>query len=180
MDKLPFYSRPVIDGVGIMWGTVGGMGMRWKAFASMDHMNQQAHLLMSINECLKVVHVVAATMDPPEWFGAQHQDEHVRNAILAPSAGFGSGGGYKPPPMPSEDATVPNVVEAPPQRKDEPASEEIEDVAEPDSVPLGGWPGLFPGGLRQRDVQLPLELGCRVELVNMSTKNGLTGTVVIY
>ena len=35
LDKLAPYERPEIDAVGLMWGTVGGMGMRRRAFGSL-------------------------------------------------------------------------------------------------------------------------------------------------
>mmetsp|Transcript_49583 Transcript_49583/g.106138 ORF Transcript_49583/g.106138 Transcript_49583/m.106138 type:complete len:709 (+) Transcript_49583:116-2242(+) len=172
LDKLAFYERPEVDAAGIMWGTVGGMGMRWKAFASMDMMNLQAHNLLSIDDCCKILHMLVTRMDPPEWFGAQFQDEPVRNMMLAPTAGMGTGGGYRP----SEDAAVPAPVRDAPRRKEMPW--EMPLVApEPEPVPLGGWPGLAS---MPRDVPLPLMEGCRVELVNMSSKNGLTGKVVKY
>merc|ERR1719491_1871247 len=39
LDKFPAHQRPEIDAVTLMWGAVGGIGMRWKAFASADVLN---------------------------------------------------------------------------------------------------------------------------------------------
>ena len=38
-DKMAQFQRPEVDSVGLMWGAVGGIGMRWKAFASEDILN---------------------------------------------------------------------------------------------------------------------------------------------
>lgn len=83
----------------LMWGTVGGMGMRWKAFASADFMNATPDLLMGIEDAAKVLHVVATKMEMPEWVGvgrpgggapwrtAIMRDVHFRPKGISPEHG---------------------------------------------------------------------------------------------
>merc|ERR1719436_2141670 len=98
------------------------MGMRWKAFASQDFMNQTPDLLISIDDACKFLHVVATKMDPPEWMGSQYFDEGTRNFMLAPTAGTRS-----------EDALpLPKIKEP----TDGEATKKVQDD------PLGGWPML--------------------------------------
>merc|ERR1712203_990650 len=93
LDKLPGYQRTVIDTVSIMWGTVGGMGMRYKAFGDNDFTPQ--HLLLSIDDCSKILHLVVTSVGRiPEWVGANYFDESIKDYVIAPSAGL-----VKDPPM---------------------------------------------------------------------------------
>merc|ERR1719282_1347393 len=107
LDKLPQYQRPEIDGIALSWGTVGGMGMRWKAFASQDFMNQTPDLLISIDDACKFLHVVATKMDPPEWMGSQYFDEGTRNFMLAPTAGTRGNEDSVPLPIKMEKSKEP-------------------------------------------------------------------------
>jgi len=139
MDKLPFYSRPETDTVGIMWGTVGGMGMRFKAFGSQDFMNMTPDNLLSIDDCCKILHVVGTQMDTPEWFAANFFDEGGRNQVLAPTAGVIRG----------ESAAVPAKAAAPApgdekRQAESKAKQGEEDVA---AGPLGGWPRVAKAAL---------------------------------
>mmetsp|Transcript_70463 Transcript_70463/g.199842 ORF Transcript_70463/g.199842 Transcript_70463/m.199842 type:complete len:666 (-) Transcript_70463:1884-3881(-) len=101
MDKMPQYSRPETDTVGIMWGTVGGMGMRFKAFASQDFMNLTPHLLLSIDDCCKILFLVSTRMDTPEWFAANYFDEGTRAVMLSPTAGVIQGENVAVTPSPA-------------------------------------------------------------------------------
>merc|ERR1712232_1289232 len=96
LDKLPFYERMVKESVTIMWGAVGNIGMRWKAFASADFMNQTPDNLTTIYDARKILELTTCRFDQPEWYNTQMYDPDFRAAFLAPTAGFGSGGGWKP------------------------------------------------------------------------------------
>lgn len=189
LDKLPSYERPEIDSVTIMWGAVGAIGMRWKAFASQDFLNANPEALMSILDARKVLCITMTKMDPPEWYAASFFDEYSRQSMLAPTAGQGSGGGWRP----SEDAGMPGVHGYGPSPVDKitypsPAKELIEEVArleQESSGPLGGWSLLFndepPIASACDSVKaapLPIRVGTRVRLVGMASKNGKTGVVL--
>merc|ERR1712194_498211 len=87
LDKVVYYERPEIDAVTLMWGAVGGMGMRWKAFGDKDFLASNPDALMGILDASKVLHMTTTTMTPPEWYAACFFDEWTRNAMLAPTAG---------------------------------------------------------------------------------------------
>ena len=70
-----------------MWGAVGGIGMRWKAFASEDFLNDVPDALLSIEECGKVLHCTAVYLYPPEWVCSQKFDDQTRQGYLRPTAG---------------------------------------------------------------------------------------------
>lgn len=94
LDKLPARQRPEIDAVTLMWGPVGSIGMRWKAFASQDSLLSSPDALLTINEASRVLR---ATMkaEPPEWYGVSLFDDATRGALLWARAGDGSGGGWR-------------------------------------------------------------------------------------
>mmetsp|Transcript_137931 Transcript_137931/g.384672 ORF Transcript_137931/g.384672 Transcript_137931/m.384672 type:complete len:728 (+) Transcript_137931:117-2300(+) len=182
MDKMPFYSRPEIDTVGIMWGTVGGMGMRFKAFGSQDFMNMTPDNLLSINDCCKILHVIGTLMDPPEWFAANFLDEGSRNAMLAPTAGMiqGEAVAVTPPvhqSRPPARASARDPKEAQAKRG---GLEEKEDTA----GPLGGWPRVARSALAQVEPILSepgqgIYEGAPVVLTGIKNKmNGATGTLL--
>eukprot|EP00408_Alexandrium_pacificum_P063787 CAMPEP_0171171582 /NCGR_PEP_ID=MMETSP0790-20130122/9289_1 /TAXON_ID=2925 /ORGANISM="Alexandrium catenella, Strain OF101" /LENGTH=194 /DNA_ID=CAMNT_0011636435 /DNA_START=1 /DNA_END=581 /DNA_ORIENTATION=+ len=75
LDKLPFFERPEVDSVTLMWGAVGNIGMRWKAFASQDMLNANPEALMSVMDAAKVLTMTTTRMDPPEWYAASFFDE---------------------------------------------------------------------------------------------------------
>mmetsp|Transcript_55854 Transcript_55854/g.122618 ORF Transcript_55854/g.122618 Transcript_55854/m.122618 type:complete len:798 (-) Transcript_55854:69-2462(-) len=184
MDKLPFYERPIFDSVTLMWGAVGNIGMRWKAFASADFLNATPDALLSVSDCCKILQVTCGRMDPPEWYNCQHYDMYTREAMLRPTAGFGSGGGYKPG---ENVATYPTMPEFPgveggaPAKNDEPPPEEVveeEDI--PGTAPLGGWPMLHfvPKDELAPRLVMPFQEGARVRLFGLSSKNGMQGILL--
>lgn len=157
LDKIAPYERPEIDATGLMWGTVGGIGMRLKAFGSNDFMLQTPDLLMTPDDASKVLHVVATKMEMPEWVGANYMDPNFREAIVEQGAKVG---GYKP----SEDAYLyPSIPKKGPHTlpgpfdavglgaKEKPWREHLEAAsrgqnqvgrAQDCAPPLGGWPVL--------------------------------------
>mmetsp|Transcript_83173 Transcript_83173/g.174108 ORF Transcript_83173/g.174108 Transcript_83173/m.174108 type:complete len:904 (+) Transcript_83173:448-3159(+) len=97
LDKLPAYQRPAqIEAVTLMWGPVGSIGMRWKAFGEADVLLAQPDLLLTVNEAAAILRMTVARADPPEWYGVSLFDEGTRSAVLQLRAGDGSGGGWKP------------------------------------------------------------------------------------
>lgn len=183
LDKLPAYQRPEVDAVTLMWGAVGNMGMRWKAFGSADVLNQVPEALLTINDAAKVLHATCTKMDPPEWYCATVMDIHSREGFLTITSGGGQGGGWKP----SEDYSLALDWRAHGLEKgfllgkdleDERAQQDLPDSGVRDA-PLGGWPGLLHlQGATAAPEPRPhyeLEPGARVELVGLSSKNGATG-----
>jgi len=181
MDKLPFYERPIFDSVTLMWGAVGNIGMRWKAFASADFLNATPDALLSVSDCCKILQVTCGRMDPPEWYNCQHYDMYTREAMLRPTAGFGSGGGYKP----GENAvlqTVPEFLpfetEAPVKHNEKQPEETVEMEDIPGS-PLGGWPELLmPTETLAPRLAMPYLAGSRVRTVGLSSNNGAEGILI--
>lgn len=185
LDKLPFYQRPEIDAVTLMWGAVGNIGMRWKAFASADVLNATPDQLLTINDAARVLNATCCKMETPEWYSACFMDQYGREAFLYPSSGGGTGGGWKP----SEDVQVrPREWRAEGLRQSYLFSQGLRPEgptakAASQGTPLGGWPGLV--GL-DKDAVVPqrsrpsyeLEPGARVELVGLSSKNGTTGILI--
>lgn len=181
MDKLPYYSRPEKDTLGVMWGTVGGMGMRFKAFGSQDFMNMTPDNLLSINDCCKILHVIATLQDPPEWFAANFFDEGTRNAMLAPTAGMIQG----------EAAAVPRALSpgkaeepAPPREREE-QPEKVDSIRkESASGPLGGWPEVARSALAESEPALGkpgqgIYVGAVVVLTGIkNAMNGATGKLL--
>mmetsp|Transcript_46822 Transcript_46822/g.100126 ORF Transcript_46822/g.100126 Transcript_46822/m.100126 type:complete len:754 (+) Transcript_46822:80-2341(+) len=174
LDKLPFYERPEFDSVTIMWGAVGGIGMRWKAFASADFLNQTPEILMSVEDCCKVLHMITCRMDTPEWTTGCLNVPDVQ-----PTAGGGTGGGYKP--LPGENASVPLSL---PSFGGKVIEEEVMD-ADPDEYvlpaggvdPLANWPELSG---RNQGIILCFEEGARVRLLGCKAWDGATGTLLRY
>merc|ERR1712048_1290788 len=56
-------------GITMMWGAVAGIGMRWKAFATMDFTNETPEMQFSIEESANVLLLAFAVKDIPEWWG---------------------------------------------------------------------------------------------------------------
>jgi len=183
LDKLPAFQRPEIDAVTLMWGAVGNIGMRWKAFASADMLNSTPDALLSIADATKVLMFACTKMETPEWYAASLFDMYTREAMLTLTAGSGSGGGWKP----SEDAGVqPADWRADGLERGFLLREKGLDEERPRErrgAPLSGWPGLAEEEAAASASQLPrprydLELGARVQLVGLSSKNGTTGILV--
>mmetsp|Transcript_106361 Transcript_106361/g.343091 ORF Transcript_106361/g.343091 Transcript_106361/m.343091 type:complete len:778 (-) Transcript_106361:189-2522(-) len=186
LDKLPFFERPETDAVTLMWGAVGNIGMRWKAFASADFLNANPEALMQVPDAAKVLNMTATRMDPPEWYAASFFDEWTRQSMLAPTAGMHQ--------HPSEDyQPLSRTTKAPrfSQGKEE-TGEGKPTAKAAENGPLGGWPSLseWPdlslGTARDgkpvtEALQVPeleIMVGTRVELSGLQGKNGRTGTVL--
>mmetsp|Transcript_30841 Transcript_30841/g.89704 ORF Transcript_30841/g.89704 Transcript_30841/m.89704 type:complete len:764 (+) Transcript_30841:135-2426(+) len=186
LDKLPGFQRPEIDAVTLMWGAVGNIGMRWKAFASADMLNATPEALLSISDASKVLQITCTKMDPPEWYAASMFDQYSREGILMLTAGGGSGGGYKP----SEDTagTPPIEWRADGLERgfllgkgldDQPPPPPARLVGVRGGAPLQNWPGLAGGlGGAAEAPSYELELGGRVQLLGLSSKNGTTGILI--
>jgi len=182
MDKIPGFERPEIDAVGLMWGAVGHIGMRFKAFASMDALNATPEALLTIEDSRMVLQLACCCMDTPEWFNANHFDEFSRSQVLQPTAGQ-----IKYPDMQSSAAETTghwdDMV-----AKDKMALESAVNVdrrplpgnagfIEAESAPLGGWPSLLGAGAVAAS-DMPLTPGARVQLTGLKAKNGVTGVLV--
>mmetsp|Transcript_97637 Transcript_97637/g.276733 ORF Transcript_97637/g.276733 Transcript_97637/m.276733 type:complete len:217 (-) Transcript_97637:110-760(-) len=165
LDKFPCYQRPVIDATTVMWGAVGSIGMRLKAFASADFLNSTPDILMSIDDASKVLHMTTTRMDCPEWYTA---------AFNVDPSWVGTGGGWKP----SEDVAPPlghKQSESSKEAVQEPQEPEAPHASKDDASPLQGWPEL---AVAPASAMLVLAEGARVELKNLKSKNGTTGTVL--
>merc|ERR1712061_703962 len=82
LDKFVSFERPQIDAVTLMWGAVGAIGMRQKAFGDKDVLNAHPEALLTLHDASKVLHVTAVTMGVPEWYGASFYDDWTRKAVL--------------------------------------------------------------------------------------------------
>ena len=160
LDKLPQFQRPEIDSVALMWGAVGGIGMRWKAFASEDFLNNVPDALLTIEECGKVLFCATIMQNPPEWWCAQKYDEQSRKAYLTPTAGT----------IKLEQEVI-SAAEQSLQLLDQTLLQGLPDVDRRPipgnfaDAPLGGWPSL-------------LSEGAKVRLTGLRAKNGVTGTLL--
>lgn len=186
LDKLPFQQRPYIEATTLMWGAVGHIGMRWKAFASQDFLNATPDALLSISEASMVLQATCCRLDTPEWYCASLFDAQGRDLMVAVTAGAGKGGGYKP----SETQVSPQWRADGLGRgfllgKDLEDSRAPRAIVAPGVAPLGGWPGLRRGGAEGSSIvavaaaaqkrRYELELGARVKLTGLMSKNGTTG-----
>jgi len=183
LDKLPFYERPTLDSFTLMWGPVGAIGMRVKAFASADMLQYAPENLMSVLDATKILHQVLTKMDPPEWFNPCFFDQAGRDGFLTPTAGVVKGENYLPPFLPQGGA---------PQRKETTEFEGEEKVSKDGGGPrgeilpgpLGGWPRLAPPQdyppeeNPAHEPEPELEEGARVRLTGLPSQNGLMGTVL--
>jgi len=179
LDKITFYERPEVDSVTLMWGAVGNIGMRWKAFASADMLNANPEALMQVPDAAKVLNVTTNSMGVPEWYAASFFDEWTRQSILAPTAIYRSED-YQPPVSPIR------VEGKAPTRRSRKPDEEARSM--PETGPLGGWPilGDYASALPEEqdedmEVVLPdadLEEGGRVQLTGLQAKTGMTGTLL--
>eukprot|EP00930_Biecheleria_cincta_P045157 TRINITY_DN3112_c0_g2_i1.p1 TRINITY_DN3112_c0_g2~~TRINITY_DN3112_c0_g2_i1.p1 ORF type:complete len:965 (+),score=230.73 TRINITY_DN3112_c0_g2_i1:144-3038(+) len=188
LDKIPGYHRPELDAVTLMWGAVGHIGMRFKAFASADVLNATPEALLTISDASKILNVTCCKMDPPEWYGGSHFDEFTRQAVLTPSAGMIKF------PEPTQNTAAAEVLadwdELAAARDKEalkslalvdrrPIPEnfsrfEMEDISH--AAPLGGWPSLMDEKTAQPEMEL--EEGAKVRITGLRAKNGLTGTLM--
>mmetsp|Transcript_68831 Transcript_68831/g.222446 ORF Transcript_68831/g.222446 Transcript_68831/m.222446 type:complete len:895 (+) Transcript_68831:80-2764(+) len=189
LDKLPFFERPVTEAITLMWGAVGGIGMRLKAFGSQDFLNYTPEAQTTVDDAMHILRVTVGFTGVPEWYNTQMYDPISREAFLRPTAGGGTGGGY----VPHEDAGMAQTPARTPVpqgklRSDDPEEGEhkggrqaraVEEIVRPEaaSSPLAGWPEL--GSLLPAAPQAGTFVeGARVRLVGLRAKNGLTGTLV--
>jgi len=186
LDKFPFYQRPRFEATTIMWGAVGHIGMRFKAFATADFLNATPEILLTIEDTCKVLHMTMVRYDLPEWYtGALNMSPDM----CAPTAGGGTGGGWKP----GEDAGV--VASPGPElkpRRQAQKQEEKEKVAavseptpETDNIPLGGWASFqakaaapTSSTMEHQVLEVPLNEGAHVQLAGLKTKSGKTGVLL--
>jgi len=195
LDKMPFYERPETEAITLMWGAVGGIGMRLKAFGSQDMLNATPEAQTTVDEAAKIMWVTVGWTGVPEWYNVQMYDPVTREWFLRPTAGNGSGGGYRG----GESTAVPAIDL--PEQKREMAEKEDEAEAkkaefaekeqklprkeamaapEPPLSPLAGWPG-FAGAPAAETVPAgggSFVEGARVMFTGMKAKNGMTGTLV--
>eukprot|EP00930_Biecheleria_cincta_P045156 TRINITY_DN3112_c0_g1_i1.p1 TRINITY_DN3112_c0_g1~~TRINITY_DN3112_c0_g1_i1.p1 ORF type:complete len:955 (+),score=212.11 TRINITY_DN3112_c0_g1_i1:144-3008(+) len=185
LDKVPGYQRPTIDCVALMWGAVGHIGMRFKAFASADVLNATPEALLSIGDASKVLNVTCCKMDPPEWYSAGHFDEFTRSQVLTPTAGQ-----LKLPAIGAAAAEVladwdelaaardKEALKDLPTVDRRPIPENLSHIEQEDiyNAPLGGWPNLMNDLPARPDLEL--EEGTKVRLTGLRAKNGLTGTLM--
>ena len=161
LDRMPGLRRPEIDAVGLMWGAVGGIGMRWKAFASEDFLNATPELLLTIEDSCKVLWVAACTLFPPEWFNASHMADQ-RPYFLTKTAGT----------IPLDISTDSAAAQVQDVEADRRALQDLTDVDRRplpgnNSAPLGGWPNLVSA-----------HEGAKIRLTGLRAKNGMTGTLL--
>lgn len=175
LDRITDRPRPTIEATTLMWGGMGQIGMRLKAFGSQDVLNAAPENLLTIYQARQILKMVCGRFDVPDWLSGAAMDENGRGFFLTPTAGFGSGGGWKP----SEDAGPLNIL-----RNDIKHAGHIGNGTSED-VPLGGWPTLLatpktrPKQPSPELPSLPIIEGCRVMLSGLQTKNNKNGSTGI-
>jgi len=194
LDKVPSFTRPEIDSQAIMWGTIGGIGMRLKAFGSQDFMLQQPDLLMTAREAKMILNAMCTGWGTPEWMATQYFAPEVREMILRETV---SSSGFTP----SEDCLAyPRIPPEALKKQDKQFGSTRVASAYPEGStqkgPLGGWPSMV-GVEQKRDAsgakaappsegtvlvagpvgQEPAE-GDIVQLVGLKSKSGLLGKVI--
>ena len=163
LDRVPQFRRPEIDAVALMWGAVGGIGMRFKAFASADFLNATPELLLTIEDSCKVLWVAAVSMFPPEWWTASHMDPQSRQYFLSKTAGA----------IPLDVSTDSMAAQVHDVEADRRALQDLSDVdrrpvpGNNGSAPLGNWPSLVSA-----------HEGAKIRLTGLRAKNGMTGTLL--
>ena len=179
LDRIPGFQRPEIDAVGLMWGAVGGIGMRFKAFASADMLNATPDLLLTIDDSCKVLFAACCTLYPPEWFSASHFDKFSREMYLSPTAG-----------QLKLETNTEVAAQANWEKHLEDDRKALQDIPSVDrrpvpdnfalaNAPLGGWPSLVqPASQPSSGCPMPLQKGTRVRLTGLRAKNGVCGTLV--
>jgi len=189
LDKLPFFERPEFDSMTIMWGAVGNIGMRWKAFASADFLNATPEGLLQIPDACRVLSY-ATWMTHVEWANPFFTGSwEQREGWIRPTAGFGSGGGWKPsnedaiyPIIPKEIPSGEKDVMQPQEQPREPREmeEEPREMEEVPGCPLGGWPGLLqhPDETLAPRLAMPFQEGAHVRLTGLSAHNGREGILI--
>lgn len=177
LDKLPCQLRPEIQATTLMWGGVTGLGMRWKSFGSNDVLLQTPDALLGIDDARKILRVTCAFWSNPEWYAGSSFDKDTRNYILWVTAGNGTGGGYKPSEAQALSPKASQLLS-----------------------PLSGWPTLLDRREEAKPVSAPrrgtrtraadtanlpppppngeLDVGARVALVGLESKDGSTGVVI--
>eukprot|EP00930_Biecheleria_cincta_P098525 TRINITY_DN9017_c0_g2_i1.p1 TRINITY_DN9017_c0_g2~~TRINITY_DN9017_c0_g2_i1.p1 ORF type:complete len:801 (-),score=212.25 TRINITY_DN9017_c0_g2_i1:204-2606(-) len=185
LDKLAGFERPEIDAVGLMWGAVGHIGMRFKAFASMDALNSTPEALLTIEDAQKILHIACCTLETPEWFAANHFDEFTRSQILQPTAGqlqSRAAGETAAASLDNEREdrdrrALQNATHV--DRRPLPGSPGFPEL---ENSPLGGWPKLVGSGAAAGDdgssATPSFAVGMRVRLVGLKGKDGITGVLV--
>jgi len=170
------HERSYLDSTCLLWGAVGYLGMRWKAFASQDFLQKidDGNQLFTIFDSRTILNLIACRADAPEVICAGIFDQATRNAILGETSGSGAGG-YDGGSLalPSDDSPKDvlgangNIVEEAPHsterrriaKKDEPIS-----VSSPQGT----------------ETSALLKVGDRVQLTGLKKNNGMMGTLAKY
>jgi len=81
LDATSFSMRTTnstnFEALTIMWGAVGGLGMRWKAFASQDFLaTAEVDILMTAEEARMILSFMVNGL-APEWAAAQKVEKHA-------------------------------------------------------------------------------------------------------
>jgi hypothetical protein len=181
LDRIHWTDKPDNEYSTLMWGGVGGqVGMRYKAFGSMDALNAAPENLLTMDDARRILQMVT-TCGAPEWMAGSASDYWSRENMLRLSAGYGTGGGWKPP---GEDAHVPldKQLNVQGERKDLGVTKPKVDTAEIGQGPLGGWNfarSLVGEGAEEK-LNLEIVEGARVMLtgLDLKRKNGTTGIVI--
>jgi hypothetical protein len=184
LDRMKFTDKPDNDYTTLMWGGVGGtVGMRYKAFGSMDALNAAPENLLTMQDARNILQMVTLC-GHIEWTAGSASDDWSRESMLTLSAGFGSGGGWRP----GEDAHIPADITAKqygfqkPVRKDTGVAKPKTDAAEIKQSPLGGWAFVQSLAKEGSTESLKVEIveGARVLLtgLELKRKNGMTGIAI--
>jgi len=179
LDKQPAYERPEVDAITLMWGPVGGIGMRQKAFASADMLQATPDMLMSIFDAQCMLSVTCTKMDLPEWYNPCFYDDFSRENTLKITVSNPDyrGEDYSGPATVGLRSTP--ILEKRPVREQQPETGENQK-----KPPLEGWlqlTGAAHDGAAAGAPGAPMELreGARVRLKGLNNAmNGLVGTVI--
>jgi len=184
VDLLPSRNKPEIDSSTIMWGGVGGgIGMRWKSFASMDVLGFQEDSLLTIDDASKAVKFTCTKMNPPPLHMPSKFDAMTRQMFLSPTAGMIK---LEMPEPESEGAKAAEVSSDWQRLAETRDREALKNLASVDrrpvpgnmpekSAPLGGWPELLNGSYSK--TKPTLQVGTRITLTGVRGKNGYAGSL---
>mmetsp|Transcript_80807 Transcript_80807/g.174671 ORF Transcript_80807/g.174671 Transcript_80807/m.174671 type:complete len:745 (+) Transcript_80807:148-2382(+) len=170
MEKLPAYRQPEINGTTLLWGPVGSLGMRWKAFASADVLNYTPETLFSMADASQILMAVTTKVAVPEYLGVMSMDAEAREAVWRGMRR----GLWRPERVKqqAEDAPESDLLALPAQAALYRAGGE-------ESGPLLGWPGLQHPENPQDDAPGP-SVGSRVRLKGLGAKSGRPATLLAH
>jgi len=189
-DIMPARYRPEVDASTIMWGAVGGgIGMRFKAFASLDALNEVPDSLLSLQDAAETVKFVCTKMDMVPLVMPSRHDDASRQYMLQPTAGM-----IKLDVPVTEVQTAAEVYASPIDKAESKDREALRsrDIVDRRPVPgnlgieaaspLGSWPTLVQeiGGSipAASKTKVAMEVGAKIRLTGLGAKTGLTGTLM--